>query len=99
MRGRQGASFKLRLADEDSSAVDVEDLTRDEAGEGCTEKEDRCGDLVDVSGTAERDQRQQVLGRFGIAKDIDRHLGGDPAGGDAVDVDSLCDEFRREAFG
>ena len=45
------------------------------------------------------DLRQQLLGRFGIAKDIDRHLGCDPAGGDAVSVDALCNEFRREAFG
>ena len=48
---------------------------------------------------AQRDERQQLLGRFGVAKDIGGHFGGDPAGGDAVAVDALADEFGGEAFG
>ena len=95
-------NFKPRrysLADEDCAAVDVEDLAGDEAGEGGAEEEDGSSDLVDVGGTAERDQGQQLFGRFGVAKDTGRHFGGDPSGGDAVDVNSLPDEFAGEAFG
>ena len=84
------ASFGLRLADEDSAAVDVEDFAGDEAGEGGAEEEDGPGDLVDVRGAAEGDERQQLLGRLGVVEDIGGHLGGDPAGGDAVAVDSLA---------
>ena len=87
------------LADEDCAAVDVEDLAGDEAGEGGAEEEDGRGDLVDVGGAAERDEGQQLLGRFGMAKDIGGHFGGDPAGSDAVAVDALGDEFGGEAFG
>ena len=87
------------LAYKNCSAVDVEDLAGDEAGEGGAEEEDGCGDLVDVGGTAEWDQGQQLLGRFGLAEDSDGHFGGDPSGGDAVAVDALGDEFGRKAFG
>ena len=89
----------LRSTDEDRAAVDVEDFAGDEAGEGGAEKENRGGDLVDVGGAAEGDERQQLFGRFGVAEDSDGHLGGDPAGGDAVAVDSLGDEFGGEALG
>src|SRR5882757_3389453 len=92
-------SFNHTLADEDCAAVDVEDFAGDEAGEGGAEEENGRGDLVDVGGTAKRDQGQQLLGRFWIAKDVGGHLGGDPAGGDAVAVDALADEFGGEAFG
>src|SRR5260370_42006798 len=87
------------LADEHCAAVDVEDLAGDEAGEGGAEEEDRRGDLVDVRGAAQRDEGQQLLGRFGVAKDTGGHLSADPAGGDAVAVDGLADEFRGEALG
>src|SRR6266566_6382490 len=87
------------LADQDCAAVDVEDLAGDEAGEGGAKEQNRRGDLVNVRGAAQRDERQQLLGRFGVAKDIGGHLGGDPAGGDAVAVNALADEFGGEALG
>src|SRR5437762_11968120 len=79
----------VALADEDCTAVHVEYLAGDEAGEGSTEEQNRRGDLVDMRGAAQRDERQQLLGRFGVAKDIGGHFGGDPARGDAVAVDAL----------
>ena len=42
---------------------------------------------------------KSLLGHLGIAEDLCRGVGGDPAGSDAVAVDALADEFGGEAFG
>jgi hypothetical protein len=89
----------LRLADEYRATVDVEDLAGDEAGEGSAEEEDGCCDLFDVRGAAEGDQGEELLRYLGVVEDVFGGFGGDPAGGDAVAVDALADEFCGEGFG
>ncbi len=84
---------------QDGAAVDVEDFAGDEAGEGSAQEEDGAGELVDVRGAAEGDGGHHFFRRFGVVEGSGGHLGGDPAGGYAVAVDSGGDELGGEALG
>src|SRR5215218_4165690 len=74
------------LANEDASAVDVEDLARDVAGEGGGQEEDGGGDVLRRRDALERDRGEHLsapLPREGVGGHVRIH----PAGRDRVDAD------------
>src|SRR6185437_11649383 len=89
----------LHLSDQNSAAVDVEDLAGDEAGPGGTEKHNWPGDLFGLGGAAERNKVQRFLGRDWIAQGSSGHFRPHPSWSHAVAQDPLGRELGREALG
>src|SRR5438105_15619692 len=90
--------FPKKSTDQYSATINVENLAGDEAGVLSTQKKNGRGDLFWRGGAAQRDGGINFFADDGIVERRRGHVGGDPAGRDAVDADAMRGELGGESF-
>src|SRR5438105_7904782 len=90
--------FRKKSADQYSATINVENLAGDEAGVFGAQEEHGRGDLFRRGGAAQRDGGINFFADDGIVERRRGHVGGDPAGGDAVDANAMGSELSGESF-